>query len=156
MCQVVTNIHRAANVSSDCIWLRFINPRRACAARVTVVDSVCLSVKGFLWKSSVAEIQHFLQCTAICGWPFLLRRKHTCALFDHTSCIPPCVDRLLLTQLATELKYNAVCKVQSCSVSNSSKDRVDTPDYTLFAMMFPYSCCEVLLPEQEWGVCLEE
>ena len=71
----------------------FINPRRACAAKVTVVGFVCLSVcyatahlwsvclswnwchvlngqwrskhlGGYLWNLSIAEIQHSLFCTA--------------------------------------------------------------------------------------------
>ena len=38
----------AALVEQVCILLTPINPRRACAARVTVLGSVCLSVKSHL------------------------------------------------------------------------------------------------------------
>ena len=55
----------------------FINPRCACAARVTVVGFACVSVKGTshlpcqLGKKIVGfslkvEIQHSLRCTVIC------------------------------------------------------------------------------------------
>ena len=48
----------------------------------------------------------------------LLGGKRTSTLFDHASCFLACRYRLLLATIA---------KMQSCSASNSSKDRVDTP-----------------------------
>ena len=46
------------NVANSCIPAEgsaFINPRRACAARVTVVVRVCVSVTGHKVKSSVGH-----------------------------------------------------------------------------------------------------
>ena len=84
-----------------------INPRRACAARVTVVGSVCVSVKSHLTYgasvrpenavtysagnegqkicgvfSETAPLQRYGTCCAVrypCSRPFLLRGKRACA-----------------------------------------------------------------------------